>query len=233
MDRKTLKKILEKNIEMGLYQEVGKLPTEDQLIETYGATRYTIRKTIDELAKQSVVYRVQGSGVYIRENKKKDFLTLSNIKGISSEFADRNVTTQVISISEEIANSQDLVNFKCNPNTIFYRVVRVRYVDDIPFAIEKSSFIKTLVPYINKEIAEASIFDYLQTTMKTPIGFADKIILSRKLTKDEADLLKLEENDPALIIQDTVYNKNGEVFDCSEMIYNYQKAKFFDLAIFK
>ena len=133
----------------------------------------------------------------------------------------------------EKATEKDIELFKCDENTEIYNAIRLRHVDNNPFALEFSRYNKKLVPYLNKEIAESSIFNYIQDALKLNIGFADKIIESRKITEYEAELLELEKGDPAIIINDTVYLKSGEIFDCSSVVYNFKYAKFFDLAIFK
>lgn len=233
MKAKELKEILLEQIENGVYNETKKLPTEDQLIKTYGVTRYSVRRVIEELAEMCIVYQVQGSGVYIRENRRSGYLSLSSTRGISNEFIDKNVSTKLISMNLEKATEKDMELFKCDENTEIYNVIRLRHVDNNPFALEFSRYNKKLVPYLNKEIAESSIFNYIQDALKLNIGFADKIIESRKITEYEAELLELEKGDPAIIINDTVYLKSGEIFDCSSVVYNFKYAKFFDLAIFK
>lgn len=58
--------LLEQDINNGRYDQDGKLPSEDVLIESYQVTRYTLRKAIAFLVERGQLYQVQGSGIYLR-----------------------------------------------------------------------------------------------------------------------------------------------------------------------
>lgn len=44
-----IRKAIQKEIESGKYQVGDKLPTESNLMETFGVSRYTVRRAISEL----------------------------------------------------------------------------------------------------------------------------------------------------------------------------------------
>ena len=84
--------------------------------------------------------------------------------------------------------------------------------------------------YKGKEIAEGSIFNYLKDDLKISFGFADKYLTAIKLSKEDAALLELEENDPAIMINDNIHLSNGQLFNTSNIIYNYQTTNFYSVA---
>ncbi len=53
-------------IESGVYADGDQLPPERELSETYGASRSTIRKALDDLERDGLVSRKVGSGTFIR-----------------------------------------------------------------------------------------------------------------------------------------------------------------------
>ena len=55
----------------GEFRQTGKLPTEDQLIEEYQTTRYRVRNAIAVLAEAGDVFPVRGSGVFVREDRRR------------------------------------------------------------------------------------------------------------------------------------------------------------------
>lgn len=67
MVMKNLKEI----INSGKYAANQKLPTEDQLIDTFSVSRYAVRKALEQLENQNLIYRIQGSGMYIQDWNKK------------------------------------------------------------------------------------------------------------------------------------------------------------------
>lgn len=230
MKAKELAQLLLAEIEKGTYT---KLPTEEQLIETYSLTRYCVRQAINILVESGRVYIVQGSGVYARENKAKGCLNLSSTKGITKEFEGKQIRSKCIEISEQLSDKALSKSLECPEFTKIYKIVRIRYVDEQPLAIEYAYYKQEFVPYLNQEIVENSIYKYLIEALKLNIGFADKIIEAKAISELEADYLELNPNDPAIVIKDSVYLRSGEIFNLSEVVYNYKLAKFFDLATFK
>lgn len=233
MKAKELSEMLIEAINQGIYQNKDKLPTEEQLMDIYAVSRYCIRQAMELLKEKGIVYQVQGSGIYVRENKRQDCLTLSNTQGISNEFSGYKVTTTLLSMEIVEADEALASQMECEVGTPIYVLERLRMVNGTPFAIEYTKYNKKIISYLNKEICEGSIYNYISEGLKLTIGFADKIIQARKLTKQEATYLQLEPNDPAIVFHDSVYLKNGELFNSSEVVYNYQKAKFFNLATYR
>ena len=57
---------LYKQISEGIYKDGSKLPSEMQLMATYGVSRQTIRLALDQLAAHAVIRKVHGSGSYVQ-----------------------------------------------------------------------------------------------------------------------------------------------------------------------
>ena len=58
----------------------------------------------------------------------------------------------------------------------------------------------------------------------------DKYLTAIKLSKEDAKLLNLNENDPAIMINDNIHLSNGLLFNTSNIIYNYQATNFYSVA---
>ena len=71
---------------------------------------------------------------------------------------------------------------------------------------------------------------YLKDDLKLSFGFADKYLTAIKLSKEDAKLLNLNENDPAIMINDNIHLSNGLLFNTSNIIYNYQTTNFYSVA---
>ena len=60
---------LKRDIENGVYNATGKIPTEAELAEQYKVSRITIRKAMDNLVGDGLVEKKQGKGTFIRRQK--------------------------------------------------------------------------------------------------------------------------------------------------------------------
>lgn len=230
---KEIAQLIEEAILHGKYKNCSKLPTEEELMKEFLVSRNTIRKSISLLVDRGYVYQVQGSGIFIRQTSKDGCITLGNIRGLTGDFPSKDITTKLLSLEQVKADEEIAKKMKCTVGTDLYYVKRLRYLDGVNFAVEYSYYNKNIIPYLNSDIVEKSIYSYIQNDLKLNIGFADKIVYCDKLDREHSELLKLEEGDPATIIEDTVFLTNGLIFDISKVVYNYKMAKMLSLANYK
>ncbi|WP_278279540.1 MULTISPECIES: GntR family transcriptional regulator [Clostridium] len=221
---------LEREILDGKFDYDKKLPTEEELMERFNVSRNTIRKAIEVLVGKGYIYQVHGSGVFLREFSKPGCVPMWDMSGLTRTFSKDKLTSRLLDLSLIEANDELAEKMKCKIHTKLYHVRRVRYMNDEPFTIEESFFNKDIILYLNEDICKKSIYDYIINDLKLKIKFADKIISCEKLNKDEALLLHLNEGDPSLIVENTVFLSNGTIFDFSREKYNYTRSKLLSLA---
>lgn len=224
---------LEKTIREGKFDESKKLPTEEELLNEFKVSRTTIRKAIGQLVQRGLVYQVQGSGLFLRKESGADYVNLGSLRGLTKDLPSRSIATKILALHLVDADEETAAHLQCEIGEKLYQVKRLRIVDQEPFSIEISFFKKDTVPYLNEEIASTSIYNYLIEDLKLNIGFADKVIHCEKADDITAELLHIEPSDPAMIIENTVCLTNGTVFEWSQSIFHYQKAKLLNRINFK
>ncbi|MBL1227318.1 GntR family transcriptional regulator [Enterococcus sp. BWR-S5] len=219
-----------KEIVDGKYSERGKLPTEKELSLYFDASRNTIRSAINLLTDEGYVYKVQGSGIYLRPINFDESTNLNLIKGFSSEHLEETSTIKILSLETVAATAEIAAELNCTVGEQLYYLRRVRFVDNEPVRVERSYYRQEIVPYLGQEIAHGSIYNYLTKTLKLQIGFADRKIQADYLSKENAELLGLAENDPALIVNEKIYLSNGQIVILGEGILHFQKISLFSSA---
>jgi len=221
--------ILEKEIVDGKYNVNKKLPTEEDLMKKLNVSKNTIRKAIDVLVSKGYIYRVQGSGVFLREFSKLGCVDMKEMNGLTKTYPSDKLESKVLKFSLIEADEELAGKMKCEVNTKVYYVKRVRYLNGEPIEIEESYYNKDIVPYLNEEICTKSIYSYIIDDLKLKIGFADRVISCEKLNEEEAKLLNLNKDDPTLVLNNTVFLSSGIVFDVSLEKYDYTKMKIISL----
>ncbi|MFK4468537.1 GntR family transcriptional regulator [Bacillus sp. RC252] len=222
---KQIADVLEQNIRDGLFNETKKLPTEEALMNRFEVSRNTIRKVISQLVNRGYIFQVQGSGMFLRETSVTDYINLGSLRGLTKNLVSQNIETKVLEIEVIEANEEIVERMQCEIGTRLYFLKRLRIVDGKPFSIEVSYFKKDIIPYLNEEIALSSVYSYFIEDLRLNIGFADKVISCEKINKENAKLLELNEDDPALLIENTVYLVNGTIFELSQSMFHYEKTK--------
>ncbi|MDZ4470404.1 GntR family transcriptional regulator [Bacillus cereus] len=230
---KQIADVLEQNIRDGLFNETKKLPTEEALMNRFEVSRNTIRKVISQLVNRGYIFQVQGSGMFLRETSVTDYINLGSLRGLTKNLVSQNIETKVLELEVIDADEEIAKRMQCEAGTRLYLLKRLRIVDAKPFSIEVSYFKKDIIPYLNEEIALSSVYSYFIEDLRLNIGFADKVISCEKVNKENAQLLELNEGDPALLIENTVYLVNGTIFELSQSMFHYEKAKLLNRINFK
>ena len=64
-----LRDVIEEKISSGEWKPNDKIPSENQLSAQYGLSRMTARSVLLDLVKDEKLYRVQGKGTFVAEQK--------------------------------------------------------------------------------------------------------------------------------------------------------------------
>ena len=71
-----LKEILRDQISNRTFKPHQQIPSEPELQKMYGLSRATIRKAIDGLVREGLIYRLHGKGTYVAEPRDRQSITL-------------------------------------------------------------------------------------------------------------------------------------------------------------
>lgn len=198
----------------------------EELINQYQVSRSTIIKALDRLERHGVIYQVQGSGIFVRQRKKSGYLNFMESHGFTVDLQDLPGSSTVFNVDIIKPDAQIQENLQCDGEEEVYFIKRLRFVDGKVYGLEQSYYRKKLVPYLNKEIAENSIFSYIRDICNINIGFSDKYIQVTKLDAEMASYIGLPEGDPALFVEEIFYTTSGEPFDFSRVVYHCENTKF-------
>ena len=110
---------LKNEINEGLYNDTMVLPTEMALIERFGTSRNTVRRAIQLLNEDGLVYSVKGRGVVILERieiDKKSF-KVGNFQGLKALSSDTEVEKKTI-VQEFLAQGHQKIGMLSKKNFI-------------------------------------------------------------------------------------------------------------------
>lgn len=218
---------IEDNIYSNDLPQGTKLPTVENLASEYKVSKSTIVKAIESLVSKGIVYQLQGSGIFVRRRNRSGYIDLNITQGFTTSLKEFNITSKVLEFNLIRADEEISELIECNINDEIYLVKRLRYIDDEIMCYEEAYYKKSIVPYLTKEIAQGSIFEYLQTALNLNIGFSDRYLHLEKLDNNHANLLDLTPNDPAMIVLEQIYLSSGVCFNVSKLVYNYKNTRFF------
>ena len=204
-----------------------KLPTVENFASDYKVSKSTIVKALESLVLKGVIYQVQGSGIFVRRRNRVGYIDFNIIAGFTSSLKEFKITSKVLDFDIIKADNEITKSLECDLNDEIYRIKRIRYINNEIMCYEESYYKRSIVPYLTKEIAKGSIFEYLNNALNLNIGFSDRYLNIIKLDKDIADLLELDANDPAMTVSEQIYLSSGLMFNFSKIIYHYKHTQFY------
>lgn len=206
-------------IDNGFYQPGKPLPTEAELEKEYSCSRVTVRQALSNLSFKGYIYKNQGSGSFVDENR-------SIMKApLSTSFTENTLRhgfkpkTEVREFSIIPAGTTIAQILKINPTDKIYYIERVRSIDDSPVIFEKTFMSVKLHPQISIMALEGSKYQYSKD-FDIPMADAYQSITPLFASDYIADILKITTKQPILRVNDITYTKDGQVFDYSETFIN-------------
>ncbi|MGT2767761.1 trehalose operon repressor [Streptococcus ictaluri] len=224
-------KDLEERISKDYYQEGDFLPTEMELATAYEASRNTVRKALSLLNKAGLITKKQGRGIQVIKHHQILFpiSELTSYQELVTYF-NMDSKTNVIAIDKLIVDQKlsKLTGFSVN--SLVWRITRQRVVEGVASVLDIDYLYKEKVPLMTREIAEHSIYHYLEKDLHLAIDFALKEVTIDQVTDRDKILLDLGSDQHVVSVKSKVYLSNNDQFQFTESRHKLEKFKFLDFA---
>ena len=223
---------IKKKIEDQVWSTGQALPTENELMEIYSYSKDTIRKALSLLEMDGYIQKKQGKSSIVIEHglMKEQYLAEIKTAGELNKRSKHQIQTELTSLY--IVQGQDdlMSTFEVDDKVDFYRVSRVRLIDGERLEYEISYFDRRVVPYLSKEIAESSIYRYLEEELKLTISHSRREISFRFANKEEKQLMDLADYEMVVVVTSVTYLSNGQAFQYGTISYRPDKISFVSMA---
>ncbi len=212
----------------GILPPKQELPSESELMQEYGFSKDTIRKALSLLEMDGYIQKQQGRTSIVLEHNLSTPQQLSEIKTVGE--LNRPLTHQVKTTLTSlyiVQGEEELMRiFNVNDQIDFYRIGRVREIDGEAVEYEVSYFDRRIVPFINREIAEHSIYHYLESELGLKISYSQREIVFRYANEEEKSTMDLGEYNMVVNVTSTTYLADGRPFQYGSISYRPDKITF-------
>lgn len=217
---------LKDNIDNGKYNDSMMLPTEMELVNTFNCSRNTVRRAIAELSKDGYVESVKGKGVIILDSRESIELPIGNLLGLQELQLKKKFTTSVVNFSKIIIDDHLSKKTALKPGTEVYHLHRIRFLDNEPIILDVNYFSSDIAKDLSIEIAQKSIYEYLEKDLNTKILASKKIIVVEHATELDKRYLNLGTYDCVAIVKTYAYTDSGKLFEYTESRHRPDKFVF-------
>lgn len=183
-----------------------RLPDERSLAEHYQVSRSSMKRALELLAQQGIVFKKRGSGTFINplylRNQAMFRYDGSNL-GITDSFKVPGKTQRiklldfhVIKATKEIAEDLFL-----SENDFVYEFKRLRLLDEQPFLIETGYLPIKIMPELKPETLQKSLFNYLEDEQSKTVTKAFLNITVEPSNEEDQEEMHLKPNGPVGVME--------------------------------
>lgn len=201
-------KILEQQIVEGIYKPEDYFGTEQELQERFEVSRATIRKALELLEANDLVFRVTGKGIFVASSKLK--VDLPNLLSFSEEMRKRGMQpgTQLLDVETVEASHavHEALDLPASHKALVVR--RIRLGDEQPIVFSES-YIPIQLGLTEDDDFKGSLYELIQTKSGMAVDSARHTIEGALATGEIATYLHVDEGFPVLRFRRIGYDASG------------------------
>jgi GntR family transcriptional regulator len=208
----------------------ARLPTENELAETHGVSRVTVRRALGELERERLIERRRSIGTRVIYRPPAPMT--ADITGVLANLADmgRRTAVRLVAFDYVAADGAVARALGVGADDLVQRSVRVRAVDGIPF-----SYLTTHVPesvsvtFTKQELASRPLLELLERA-GVKAERARQRISATFASPEVADALDVRTGSPLIELVRIVYDQDGRGVEHLHALYRPDRyALEFDL----
>lgn len=213
---------LRNHIHDGSLKAGNTLPSERALTAMTGMSRITVRKGIDELIREGLLFRKQGSGTFVA---KRIEAPVGELSSFSHDAKARGEDSAVVWIIKTYAlpTEDEAIALGIPACVEVVRLGRVRLSGGEPLAIEHAVVPAKFLPDLSA--IEDSLYEALTANGARPVSGTQKI-RAALATPTEAGILCIEEKAEILRIERLTRSKDGEILEYTRSAYRGDRYDF-------
>ncbi len=205
------------------------VPSEWELSDLYRVSRLTLRRALDDLARQGWITRRHGVGTFIANPSitriapgKLSFT--DQMRAIGRVPSSRMIDVRVVPASEEVAAFLGL-----RENDAVVEITRIRLADGEPILYEISCLPQARFPDLDKVsgLENGSLYELLNTRYGISVAAMDQTLVPVLLDAEEAYHLDVPAGTPAVLSEIVAFSADNRPIEYSWSVSCGEKCKFY------
>ncbi|TNU34182.1 transcriptional regulator PhoB [Bacillus velezensis] len=222
-----LKQIIADDIKKGVYSPSVKLPTENELCETYNVSRITVRKAILDLVEEGWLVRQQGKGTFVKSPKLKRELIAVNGYSEFMESTGKKPKHQILSHEIIEAPKSIAQKLRVASESPVLELKRILFHNDQPLSFEIAHYPLSLFPDIGKHIkGGVSMHDILKQHYQVVPTHNTKLLNVVYAKQEESRYLACDIGDALFEIDKTAFMSKEQPIYSSLFLMHTDRVTF-------
>ncbi len=222
-----LAETLRQEIAQGVYKPGDALPTEHALMQRYQLSSTTVRRAVQDLVREGLIYRKAGKGTFVKRSKIEEHLL--HLTSFAEEMQSRHIKPNFKLVSAkpvvppaEIARVLGLV-----PRQQAFYLERIQLANREPIALAQGYWRLDIgVELARHDLNEISLYETLEQQFHIPLVEADESIGAVSATADVARKLKIRPNAPLLVRRRLTYTSEMQPVEYTTTFYRADQYEY-------
>lgn len=197
-----------------------RLPSESELSDKLKISPITVKRALDDLRRQGLVYRIQGRGTFVADQNKIP-LPLTRLFSLTELTLERGMTPtrQTLQIAEQPASLRLAQRLNLEAETKVIKLVRLRLMDNIPLVIETTFLPSAVFPnFLSVYTDHIPLYELLSKYYQQEVVRAQDLIHPILLRSYEANMLGVPAGALAFLFQRLAFNAAGQPLESTKSI---------------
>ena len=187
------------NIGSGKWSAASRVPSENDLVKSFGVSRMTANRALRELRDEGIVVRIAGVGSFVADRHAQGHPL--EIRGIDAEVRRRGHThrSEVVALERVHAVGELAEDFGVAPRSDLYFSAIVHFESDQPIQLEDRYVAPQLAPdYLKHDFTQRTPHEYLMQA--APLQEAEHVLRAEMPGERIRRLLAMKRFEPCLVV---------------------------------
>lgn len=224
---------LAQRINHGEFSVGDLLPSENHLATHYKVSRETARKALAKLTDEGRIQKMMGKGSIVIKPARYA-LPVSHLVSYTEFLKDNGIDSEnhVFALEDAPLPAMPFqdIDPTLTPGQECTYVGRVRIIDKLPSIVDHDFILKSVVPTISENTAQASLYNYFEDDLGLTIAYSPKQITVEPANAQDQELLGLCEGSYVAVTTSIAHLADTTAFQFSQSRHRADKFKYQDFA---
>ena len=219
---------LKAKLDDGTYPPGDRLPPERELARQFGLSLITVRRALDELAREQRIKRTQGRGTHVLHERIER--NLGGSLRFTDEMHARGLLpqTRLLGGREEPAGEAVATALGIALGDPILYLERLRLASGEPLLLEQVRLPAERFPgLLEADLEHQSLYDLMGTQYGAPVSFVREALEPVLLRAREARLLNQPRRSPALLVEGTAFTAAGLPVEFSRTYVRGDRTRYY------
>jgi GntR family histidine utilization transcriptional repressor len=187
------------NIGSGKWGTSSRVPSENEIVKSFGVSRMTANRALRELRDEGVLVRIAGVGSFVADRHAHAHPL--QIRGIDAEIRERGHVhrAQIVSLERIRAVAELAEDFGVSAGTELYCSAIVHFENERAIQLEDRYVLPKLAPeYLHLDFKRTTPHEYL--TRAAPLEEAEHVLRAEMPDERTRKLLAMKKGEPCLVV---------------------------------